>query len=514
MDLAVPLDDQFNCCICLEILTDPTSIPCGHTFCLDCIEGFWDTKAKPECPLCKDTFSPRPQLRINRGYAEIIRTIIERTQEEDGDVGRSPGSRKNSLIQLEADEVPSHFCRKHNQPLTKFCRTDQKPVCEKCTERNHKKHDTVLIENEGKRVRASLRATKASIQQMMHTRKRKLEEIKYSVDLSKKCTEKEKRSSARVCTTLIKAIERHQAEVVEELEERQREAERRAEELEQELEQELELLQWRSNELQSLEHAQDPIHLLRGFAPLRRLPSTRDWSEVPVHTDNCMGTVTRSVSKLVHVCQELATKLSAEEADKINQYAVDVTLDPETASGWLVLSPDRKKVSVSNKKSNAPLPDSPQRFDSCVCVLGKQGFACGRRYWVVEVADKTDFDLGVAQESINRKGTITVRPDSGYWAICRRKGDSLSACAGPSVPLHPQETPKKIGIFLDYEEGLVSFYDADTKSHIYTYTGCDFSQPLYPYFNPCLQENGRNTSPLVICPVEGRVRDITIESAV
>ena len=135
---------------------------------------------------------------------------------------------------------------------------------------------------------------------------------------------------------------------------------------------------------------------------------------------------------------------------------------------------------------------------------------------VFQVGDKTDWDLGVARESINRKGAITVRPDSGYWAICRRKGSSLSACAGPSVALHLQETPKKVDVFLDYEEGSVSFYDAEGKTHIYTYSGCDFTELLYPYFNPCVQEDGKNTAPLIICPVDGGVRegrDITLESA-
>lgn len=119
-----------------------------------------------------------------------------------------------------------------------------------------------------------------------------------------------------------------------------------------------------------------------------------------------------------------------------------------------------------------------------------------------QVGEKTDWDLGVARESINTKGAITVRPDCGFWAICRRKGGSLNACAGPLVTLHLQETPQRVGIFLDYEEGTVSFFNVEAKTHIYTYSGCAFTEPLYPYFNPCLQENGKNTAPLVICPIE------------
>ncbi|XP_071315932.1 E3 ubiquitin-protein ligase TRIM21-like [Trachinotus anak] len=567
---SVLFEEQFRCCICLDIYTDPVSIPCGHNFCQDCIEGFWDTKDKSECPLCKETFQNRPELRINRGFADII-DIFKRsmlppsTQKEDDDVAVAPGNMRPSPNHLsDADNVPcdichgdksasvksclvcqvsyceihlmphlrdpalqrhrltdpatfpaSHLCRKHNMPLTMFCEKDQTSVCTKCIERGHKNHKIVPIEKASKRIKSTLKATKADVQQMIQSRLRTMEEIKNSMDLSKKITEREIQSSSQVCTTLITTIQRHQAGLVEELKERQAEAERRAEEQLDELEQEITELQTRSSELQHLELTENPLHLLQGFPSLSKLPSTKEWSEVAVHSNNCMGTVRRAIYKLVDVCQEVANKLSAEEVDKMNQYAVDVTLDPKTASGWLALSTDGKKVSC--QKNKASVPYDPQRFDSCVCVLGKQSFACGRRYWVVQVGNKTDWDLGVARESINRKGAITVRPDGGYWAICRRKGGCLNACTNPSTTLHLQETPQKVGIFLDYEEGLVSFYDAETKIHIYTYSGCTFNEPLHPYFNPCVPDNGKNTGPLLICPVEGNVRegqDITIESDV
>ncbi|KAI3376216.1 hypothetical protein L3Q82_016730 [Scortum barcoo] len=552
---------QVRCCICLDIFTDPVSIPCGHNFCIDCIEGFWDTKEKSECPLCKEKFRKRPELRINKGFAEIVE-IFKRslppspTKEHPnielpgifgaddvpcdichGDKARSVKScldcqtsycelhlsahLKDPAMQRHRLKDRATFptrglCRKHSKPLTMFCKRDQMPLCEKCAERDHKYHETVHMVKESKKVKAHLKDTKASIQQMIQARLRKMEQIKKSVDQSRKITEQEIQSNTQVCTMLINAIERQQAWLAEELQEKQLEAEGRAEELLDELEQEIFELHTRGSELHHLQHSQNHLHILQSSPSLSRLPSTKDWSEVAVHSDNCMGTVRRAVSKLVDICQELEKKLCAKEADKLDEYAVDVTLDPETASGWLVLSPDRKKlctrdeddnsddvnpqVSLSNQKTKAPVPDNPLRFDSCVCVLGKQKFTSGRGYWVVQVGDKTDWDLGIATESINRKGSIMVRPDSGYWAICRRKGGNLSVCTSPSVTLHLQEAPQKVGIFLDYEEGLVSFYDEEAKTHIYTYSGCDFTESLHPYFNPCVQENGRNAAPLVICP--------------
>lgn len=359
--------------------------------------------------------------------------------------------------------------------------------------------------------------TKIDIQQLINARLRKKEQIKNSVDVSKKIMEREIQGSAEVCIMMKTAIEKQQEELVEELKGRQEEAERRAEELLAELEEEIHQLQTRSSELQHLELTQSPLHLLQSFLSLSKLPSTKEWSEVAFHSDNCVGVTRRAVSKFVDFCQELARKLSADEVEKMTQYAVDITLDPETASDWMILSPDRKKVSTSKQKRNPPLPNSPQRFDSCVCVLGKQSFTSGRRYWTVQVGDKTDWDLGVARESINRKGSITVRPDSGFWAICRRKGGSLSVCTSPSISLRQQGAPQKVGVLLDYEAGSVSFYDADAKTHIYSYSGCSFAEPLYPYFNPCVQNNGTNSGPLVICPVEGRAPEgqgVTIEAQV
>uniref|UniRef100_A0A8D3DVC2 E3 ubiquitin-protein ligase TRIM39-like n=1 Tax=Scophthalmus maximus TaxID=52904 RepID=A0A8D3DVC2_SCOMX len=566
-------EEQFKCCICLHVHSDPVSIVCGHNFCLDCIEGYWDSRGRWECPLCKRTFKKRPELRINREFADIIDFIKRslRAAREDGGVDAVAPERRHETNKVPCDiclghkatAVKSclacqasycethlaphgkvaalqrhrltdpatfssrHLCRIHDEPLTMFCKKEQMPLCASCSEGKHQHHQVVPLEKESRRTKSHLRATKVNVVQMIQAQLGKMEEITNSLDLSKKVTERELQSGAQVCSKLIAAVLRQQAELVEELERRQEEAEQKAEQLLAELEQELDELRTKGGELQHLELTQNTLDLLQGFQTLGALPPSRDWSQVSVCSDHSAGTVRRAVGRLVGVCQEAADVLSAEEVDRMSRYAgvfsllpqpgstciiwtvgsltlffvsaVDVTLDPDTASGWLLLSADGKKVSVSGQRT--PLPSSPQRFDTCVCVLGKRSFTCGRRYWEVEVGHKSEWDLGVARESINRKGVITVRPDSGYWAICRRNGGSLSACVSPSVPLPLQETPRRVAIFLDYEDGSVSFYDAEAKTHIYTFSGCSFTEPLLPYFNPCLQDNGRNAAPLVICPL-------------
>ncbi|XP_065272066.1 butyrophilin subfamily 1 member A1-like [Emys orbicularis] len=174
-------------------------------------------------------------------------------------------------------------------------------------------------------------------------------------------------------------------------------------------------------------------------------------------------------------------------------YAVDVTLDPDTANPYLVLSEDRKRVRDGDTRQD--LPDNPERFDYCDSVLGTEGFTGGRRYWEVEVGDKPEWDLGVCRESVNRKGQVTPTPVNGYWAV-RLLGGRYEALTSPPTPLPVSVRPSRVGIFLDYEAGEVSFYNVTDRSHLFTFTDT-FSGTLHPYFSPGY-DAGDN---LIICPV-------------
>jgi len=179
--------------------------------------------------------------------------------------------------------------------------------------------------------------------------------------------------------------------------------------------------------------------------------------------------------------------------------SVDVTLDPETANPFLILSDDGKQVTSGD--TELELPDNKKRFDFCCCVLAKEGFSSGRFYYEVQVKGKTEWDLGVARESINRKGTITAAPENGYWAVFLRDGNHYQACECPPVSLSLRVKPQVVGVFVDYEEGLVSFYDVESRSHIYSFTGQSFTEKLFPYFCPCDNEGGKNAAPLIISHV-------------
>ncbi|XP_044839176.1 butyrophilin subfamily 1 member A1-like [Mauremys mutica] len=184
-------------------------------------------------------------------------------------------------------------------------------------------------------------------------------------------------------------------------------------------------------------------------------------------------------------------------------YAVDVTLDPDTANPWLVLSEDRKRVRLGDKQQD--LPDNPERFDYCHCVLGAEGFTGGRRYWEVEVGDKTEWTLGVCRDSVSRKGQVRLSPEDGYWAVWLIDGE-YKAYTSPKTPVPLSVRPSRVGIFLDYEAGEVSFYNVTDRSHLFTFTGT-FCGKLRPYFHPGYNDESENVAPLIICPVPAQARE-------
>lgn len=119
------------------------------------------------------------------------------------------------------------------------------------------------------------------------------------------------------------------------------------------------------------------------------------------------------------------------------------------------------------------------------------------------MGDKTAWDVGVARQSVDRKGVVTLCPEDGYWAVCLRKGSEYRACAGEAELLRLPKKPRVVGVFLDFEDGTVSFYDADAKSHIYSFTDHQFGDAMFPFFNPDTSDSGANTSPLTIRAVRG-----------
>ncbi|XP_074873154.1 butyrophilin subfamily 1 member A1-like isoform X2 [Carettochelys insculpta] len=192
--------------------------------------------------------------------------------------------------------------------------------------------------------------------------------------------------------------------------------------------------------------------------------------------------------------------------EKVRRYAVDVTLDPDTANPQLVLSEDRKRVRYGDIRQD--VPGNPERFVMYPCVLGAERLTGGRSYWEVEVGDKPWWELGVCRESVRREGWVTRSPGSGYWVmeLWYRKYSALTSLA-THLPMSAR--PGRVGIFLDYEAGEVSFYNVTAGSPLFTFTDT-FSGPLRPFFCPGLNPGGTNAAPLTICPGPAQPQGISV----
>ncbi|CAL8366566.1 unnamed protein product [Lota lota] len=529
-------EENFSCPICLDVFNSPVSTPCGHNFCRTCITRFWDDKVQCKCPVCNKLFHTRPDLRVNTfisGMVDRFRSSVRVKEQpcvEPGEVPcdvctgtqlkavksclvcfisfcqthlephqRVAGLKKHRLVEP-MDRLEDRMCKKHDRLLELFCQTEQVCVCQFCTETDHKSHLVVPLKEEYEVKTAQLGKIEAEVQQMIQERKLKIKEIKYTVELSNKDADREIADGMQVFTALMRYIEKWQDEFNQTVKERLKSTKKEAEDLIKELEQEIEDLTNRSSEVLQLSHTEDHLHFLQTFRSLKNPPPTRDWTTVEVRPPSYVGTLRRSLDQLEETLNMEMKKLcDAAELKRVQQYEVDVTLDPDTAHPQLILSEDGKQVHDGGVVKK--LPDNPKRFTQYIYVLTRQSFSSGRFYFEVQVKDKTAWRLGVARESINRKGVIILTPENGYWTLYL-DNDGLVFNDNPDVRLPLRAELQKVGVFVDYDEGLVSFYDVEARVHIYSATGCTFSEPLYPFLCPGLYNYaGKNSAPLIISPV-------------
>uniref|UniRef100_A0A8C5CZN6 Pyrin n=1 Tax=Gouania willdenowi TaxID=441366 RepID=A0A8C5CZN6_GOUWI len=475
-------EHHFLCSICLEVLTDPVTTPCGHNFCKTCISTHWDTSTTSRCPVCNQVFSTKPQLKVNIMMREMVSQFRRESEQKAAPHLTASGLRRHQLVEP-VENLETMMCPKHSKPLELFCQSDQTRVCLMCSVLEHRSHQLVPLGED------LFEDKKVYLQQMIQKRREKLEEIRESVRFRKEAADRGKAEGVEMFTALMELGQRGLKELMKTMEEQQEVEEREAEGLIKELEKEIFELMKRSSEVEQLSHSED--HLLQHFCSLKAPPATKDWTEVMVHPSSYEGTVLRAVAQLEDTLSDKMMKIKMLEMKRLQQFAVDVTLDPLTAHPNLVLSDDGKQVYCSDVKKK--LPHNKERFYPCVSVLGKQNFSSGRFYFEVQVKGTTEWDLGVVKESINRKGDITKTPKNGLWTVILRDGNVELPQLSQKV--HP------LLVFVDYEEGVVSFYDVDAAALIYSFTHCCFTHKLHPYFSPGLNYGGKNSAPLIICPV-------------
>uniref|UniRef100_A0A3Q2V496 Bloodthirsty-related gene family, member 1 n=1 Tax=Haplochromis burtoni TaxID=8153 RepID=A0A3Q2V496_HAPBU len=406
-------------------------------------------------------------------------------------------------------------CPIHLRGLEFFCRTDNLCVCSTCVgTSDHLGHNITPAKREWHLKKAQLGITEAELKELISERERKVEEVHSSLREIKDTAERETDEAVCAFSKLISSVEHCQAEVLEVIEVTLRAAERRAQSVLRELEEEIAELKRRSSALSQLALSEDYIFFLKTFPSLSAPWQAKNWSGVSVSSQLTSGVILRSVNQMMEqfhkelrilpeICKSSFPPQQCYRMEELTialslYLSVDITLDPTTAHPRLTVSADGKRVYCGDR--HQVVPDNPKRFDRVVCLLANQGFNSGRHYWEVEVGGKTDWDLGVASRSINRKGKITVSPAHGYWFLSLRDQSEFAFRTEPSTNLTVHIRPSRVGIYVDYDKGLLSFYNVDAKVLMFTFTD-SFSDTIHPFFSPCTNKSGRNEAPLIICPV-------------
>ncbi|MBN3314016.1 RO52 ligase, partial [Atractosteus spatula] len=168
--------------------------------------------------------------------------------------------------------------------------------------------------------------------------------------------------------------------------------------------------------------------------------------------------------------------------------AVPVTLDQDTMNPYLRVSEDGRSVRWTEQRQH--LTDNPERFDKEPYILGKrpEGTVWGY-YWEVDVRNKKYWELGVAKDSVPRKGQLTLSPKSGFFVLSLWNGKTLEALTDHETPVISVPIPKRVGVHVDYREMKVSFYNAEDNSHIYTFEE-NIDKTVRPFFSPGNTEEG------------------------
>ncbi|XP_070849328.1 E3 ubiquitin-protein ligase TRIM39-like [Chaetodon trifascialis] len=531
--MADALDEQrLHCSVCLELYTDPVSTPCGHNFCKLCIENYWDSAEVYCCPLCNETFYQRPDLRINVSFRDVVnhvrntKSINEACQAKASDVpcdvctGVRLKAVKSCLVCMASycerhlqhhktaaalsrhkliepvESLEERICKKHEKILELFCKTEEKFICQICAETDHSRHKVVTVEVASQQKMIQVKRREREVRLMIQDRQNRMEEIHRARKQTKKNERNAVDESIQVFVSIIELMRKTHQELMEEIKARSDDEQKRFEELIEELKQEIDDLERKNVELQQLSLIKDHITLLQAIDRANVLPSTLDWPSIPVNEVDFLGYVRTSLVKAKEFINLEIRHQAANDLKKAQKFAEDIAIDPDTAGPWLTVSADGKEVRQSPKKQK--VPTSPTRFTENTFAVATRGLTTGRHYWEVGVKDKSNWLLGVASGTLKRKEQITPSPENGLWTVGHRDGGQYFACTRNPFPFMLSPPPQRVGVFVDYEERQVLFINVEAKTHIFTFTECNFTDQVYPIFDPCLATEKKEVAPLKI----------------
>ncbi|XP_042284966.1 tripartite motif-containing protein 16-like [Thunnus maccoyii] len=534
----VQLDrETFSCSICLDLLKDPVTIPCGHSYCMNCIKTHWegeDQRKIYSCPQCRQTFTPRPVLVKNTMLADLVeqlkKTGLQAAPADhcyagpedvacDVCTGRKRKALKSCLtcpasycenhLQPHYDAAPlkkhklvdpseklqENICSRHDEVMKMFCRTDQQSICYLCPVDEHKGHDTVSAAVERTERQRELEVSRQNIQQRIQDREKDVKLLQQEVEAVSRSADKAVEDSEKIFTELIRLIQKRSSDVKQQIRSQQKTEVSRVKELQEKLEQEITELKRKDAELKQFSHTEDHNQFLHNYPSLSQLSASTNSSSINIGPLRYFEDVTAAVSELRDKLQDILMEkwtnisLTVTEMDvllsqpepktrtEFLKYSCEITLDPNTANTLLLLSEGNRKAELMRQLQS--YSSHPDRFTGCYQVLSRESLT-GRCYWEVEWRGE-GVEVAVTYKNISRDGGSCECGFGGNdksWMLCCDT-DSYESWFNSIRTLVSGPGSSRIGVYLDHRAGILSFYSVSETMTLLHRVQTTFTQPLY-----------------------------------
>ncbi|XP_041643116.1 tripartite motif-containing protein 16-like [Cheilinus undulatus] len=533
----VQLDQEtISCSICLDLLKDPVTVSCGHSYCMKCLQTHWDTEDEKKlysCPQCRQIFTPRPVLQKNTMLAVLVEELKKSGLKAapadhcyagaedvacDFCTGRKLKAEKSCLQCLVSycqKHLQPHFevaplkkhklvepskklqenvCSRHDEVMKIFCRTDQQSICTFCLLDKHKGHDTVSAAAERIERQRELEVSRQNIQQRIQDREKDVKLLQQEAEVINRTADKAVEDSQKIFTQLIRLMEKQCSDVTQQVRSQQESQVSRVKELEEKLRQEIAELKRKDGELQTLSQTQDHNQFLHDYPSLSALSQPTHSSSIHIRPLRYFEDVTAAVSAVRDKLQDVLTEtwtnisLTVTEVDvllpqpepktreEFIRYSCDITLDPNTANSYLLLSDGNRKVRRTSQPQS--YPGHPDRFTVRSQVLSQESLT-GRCYW--EVERREIVSVAVAYKNISRTGDwrqCRFGLNDKSWALDCSDSGSNFWYNGVLTPVSGLRA-SRVGVYLDHSAGILSFYSISKTMTLLHRVHTTFTQPLH-----------------------------------
>ncbi|XP_055060367.2 tripartite motif-containing protein 16-like [Misgurnus anguillicaudatus] len=526
--------DQFKCPICLELLTNPVSINCGHSFCKSCIQRKWDGDANTgvySCPLCRQKFSSRPVFGQNVMLADMVDRMRKMSSNSASRQPAEPDDEqcyaciekkykaiKTCLVCLASycevhiklhnelnpgnrhrvinviGKLEDKICKNHRKLKDAYCCEDQRSVCVDCVSWKHNGHHITSIWEARHKQQEQLNNIQMKVNQRIQETEntlKTLQKAKYDFKKSSQALEKD---NEKTCEELISYIRRQQFVIRNMIKEKEQKEIQRSDSIQKQLQMELVVYKNRADELKQLSCTEDHIYFLQRMS---QLCAAFEFLALPNITVNAsiFEDMKKSVSNMKTQVAQLCKhdiKISITDIQLIQtsapvirkdfqRYFQPLTLDPKTVHKNLTLSDNNSKLTWTDGDNNYTF--MPERFSYLAQALCMQGLSkCS--YWEVEWGGPQVY-IAVAYKGVFRQGCgsqLGLGHNEKSWSLCCSPSRSYVCHNYKETDVHVKVF-QRIGVYLDYAAGTLSFYNvSDTTMYLIHQIKAKFSEELYPGF--------------------------------